>query len=356
MTWLDTYGWNAHFEQAFSSFRTSGLEPARIIEEQRGMYRLITEDGEARAEIAGRLRQGGEGDQPAVGDWVAIRIEPGGGRSVIQQVLERQSKISRRSAGRTMREQVLAANLDTVFMVTSCNEDFNPRRIERYLTMICESGASPVVLLNKADLSQDARALVRLAESVTLDVPVLGLSAKFDGDLETLSPYLRTGKTVALLGSSGVGKSTILNRLLGREEQAVQEVREEDARGRHTTRSRQLFLLPGGGLVIDTPGLREVALWVSGSGLGQAFADIEDLASQCKFQNCNHSSEPDCAIRSAVENGTLAAERLESYYKLRKELEHLERRTDPAAQSKEKQRRKTIHKNLRAGHKKGKSR
>ena len=352
MSLLRTYGWNAHFEAAFEALDTTDLEPGRIIEEQRGMYRVLAGAGECRAEIAGRFRQLGSGDQPAVGDWVAIQSEPGGG-IIVRHVLERQSKISRRGAGRAVREQVLAANLDVVFIVTSCNEDFNPRRIERYLTMIWESGASPVVLLNKTDLAHDSPELIAQGEAVSLGVPVHGVSAKQAAGLEPLSPYLQPGRTLALLGSSGVGKSTILNRLLGQEVQAVQEVREEDAKGRHTTRSRQLFLLPGGALVLDTPGLREVALWVTDSGLGQAFADVEQLSRDCKFQDCAHGSEPDCAVQSAIEGGTLAEDRLENYRKLRRELEHLERKANPAAQANTKQRWKTIHKNLRDGRKKG---
>lgn len=353
MTWLRTYGWNAHFEKAFEALGSADLEPGRIIEEQRGMYRIMAGAGEIRAEIAGRLRLLGPGDQPAVGDWVAIQADPGAGGIIIRQVLDRQSKISRKGAGSAVREQVLAANLDTVFMVTSCNEDFNPRRIERYLTMIWESGASPVVLLNKTDLAGDSQELVELAEAVTLGVPVHAVSAKRDTGLDSLTPYLQPGKTLALLGSSGVGKSTILNRLLGQEVQAVQEVRGDDARGRHTTRSRQLFLLPSGALVLDTPGLREVALWVSDSGLGRAFADIGQLAADCRFQDCVHRSEPDCAVIAAVEGGALSPARLENYHTLRKELEQLKRKADPAAQANSKQRWKTIHKSLRGGRKKG---
>ena len=348
---LRSHGWDEHFEAAFAALGSTDLRPARVVEEQRGMFRVVTASGELRAEIAGRLRKPGAGPLPAVGDWVALQGDTDG--AVIQQVLERRSKISRKLPGRTTREQVLAANLDTVFMVTSCNEDFSPRRVERYLTMIWESGASPVVLLNKSDLTDDPQALAVQAEAVALGVPVHTVCATCDGGLDPIEPYLCPGRTVALIGSSGVGKSTIVNRLMGREVQAVREVREEDAKGRHTTRSRQLFLLPGGALVLDTPGLRELALWITDSGLGQTFADVEELAGGCRFQDCLHVSEPDCAVRAAVDDGRLAAERVESYHKLRRELEHLESKADPKARADIERRWRTIHKNVRAARKKG---
>jgi len=348
---LGSYGWDEHFAAAFAATDTTDCEPARVIEAQRGMFRVMTADCELRAETAGRLRQEGAGPLPAVGDWVVLQKLTEG--AMIHGVLERKGKISRKLPGKSTREQVLAANLDTVFMVTSCNEDFSPRRVERYLTMIWESGARPVVLLNKTDLVDDAGDLTTQAKDVALGVPVHGVCANTDGGLAPIEPFLIPGTTIALIGSSGVGKSTIVNRLMGQEVQVVEEIREEDGKGRHTTRSRELFLLPGGALMLDTPGLRELALWITDSGLGQTFADIEAFARNCRFLDCVHQSEPECAVKAAVDQGHLAADRLESYHNLRKELEHLERKADPEAQGNLKRRWRAIHKDVRAARKKG---
>jgi ribosome biogenesis GTPase len=347
---LKAYGWDAHFESAMAELGTNELVPGRVVEEQRGMVRLMTAAGECRAELAGRMRQGG--DWPTVGDWVAVQ-SLAKSRGLVHHVLPRKSKISRKAPGKQTQEQVLAANLDTVFMVTSCNDDHSLRRIERYLTMIWESGARPVVLLNKSDLTDDLSGFVQGTEAGSLGVAVHAICALRDDGLDPMRPYLDRGMTVALIGSSGVGKSTIVNRLMGEEVQGVREVRGDDAKGRHTTRSRQLFLIPGGALILDTPGLRELALWMTDSGLDQTFADIAELAAGCRFDACSHGNEPDCAVRNAIAEGTLASERVESYGKLRRELEFLERRTDPAARANAKSRWREIHKSVRIARDKG---
>jgi ribosome biogenesis GTPase len=348
---LRGWGWDARFESVFDALGIPDCQPARVIEAQRDALRVVTGSGERQAQVAGRLLQEGVGPLPAVGDWVAVHVLPD--TVIVHAVLERRTKISRKLPGKSTREQVLAANVDTVFMVTSCNVDFNPRRVERYLAMIWESGARPVVLLNKSDLVADSASLVHEAEAVAPGVAVHTVCATSGSGLAALAPHLKRAETIALLGSSGVGKSTIVNRLMGADVQVVRETREGDDRGRHTTASRHLFRLPSGALLLDTPGLRELALWSTDSGLEQVFSDIEALAEGCRFQDCAHTNEPDCAVKAAADEGRLPAERLESYLKLRKELEYLERKSDPEAGSNVKRRWRTIHKNMRTARKRG---
>ena len=343
---LEDLGWNEFFAAAFLPHARQELVPARVIREGRGVYGVATGDRELAAAAAGRLWHGDEGGgQPAVGDWVAVRLptlpeEPG----LIRAILPRKSKFSRKAAGARTDEQVVAANVDTVFLMTGLDHDYSPRRIERYLAAAWESGADPVLLLNKADLDDELQEHVLEIEGIALGLPVHAISAKTGEGVEALLPYLGRGRTASVLGSSGVGKSTLINRLLGSDVQRIGPVRASDDTGRHTTTHRELFLLPGGGLILDTPGMRELQLWEAEEGLGAAFADIEELAAGCRFSDCRHSGEPGCAVEEAVASGELASERLESWRKLQRELEHVRIRQDELARLREKQRIKAIHK------------
>jgi ribosome biogenesis GTPase len=296
-------------------------------------YRLATGDGECQGELAGRLRHTAatRGELPVVGDWVLVAVRPGEGRATIQRVLARRSQFSRGAAGRSSAEQIVAANIDTVLLVTSFNRDFNVRRIERYLALTWESGATPVVVLNKADLCTDHERWRDEMEVVSQGVPVLVTSALRGDGIDGLTEVLRSSGTTALLGSSGVGKSSLVNALLGDRRQSTLEIRDDDDRGRHSTTSRQLFALPGGGLLLDTPGMRELQIWDAEAGLEHAFADVEALASECRFRDCAHAGEPGCAVAAAIERGDIAAARLESYHRLKREDEFLRLRHDEHA-------------------------
>jgi ribosome biogenesis GTPase len=321
---------------------------ARVVSQQRGLWRITGDFAESWAEASGTLRAASEagGDWPAVGDWVAAEVVAGG-RPLIQTVLPRRSKFTRKVAGRRVEEQVIAANVDTAFVVMALDGDFNPRRLERFLAQCWESGARSVIVLNKTDDCDDVAARVAEVESIAAGVPIFAVSARTGDGLEALNSLLVPGQAIVLLGSSGVGKSTLLNHFLQRDAQAVRAVRESDSRGRHTTTSRELFALPGGALLIDTPGLRELQLWSAGEGVEQAFSDIEELAARCRYGDCGHTTEPDCAVQAAIAEGRLDPARLENQRKLQREQAFLQRKIDPEARQKQKDRTKVLHRGAR---------
>ena len=316
-------GWTETFACHFEPFAREGLVAARIAVEHRTKYGVYTERGEAEAALTGRARheEAARIDRPAVGDWVAMAPPPPGGAGAIHAVLPRASAFTRKVAGHQHEEQVVAANIDVAFLVTSLNAELSPRRLERYLTLAWKSGARPVVVLTKADLAADPAALVREVEAVAVGVSVLLTSAKTGLGIEELRGLLADHKTGTVLGSSGVGKSTLMNALAGWERQDTGRIRVADDRGRHTTTRRELVRMPGGGLLIDTPGMRELQLNEAGDGLLSAFDDIAELAKGCTFRDCGHGSEPGCAVKDAVAAGRLSTERLESFHKLVRELE-----------------------------------
>jgi ribosome biogenesis GTPase len=330
---LEDLGWTPRFAEAFAPHAADGLEPGRVSLEHTHIYRVLTPAGERLARVSGRLRHGaaGRADFPAVGDWVALEPAPAGHDMRIRAVLPRATHFSRRAAGNPTEEQVVAANIDVVFLVSGLDNDFNPRRIERYLVTAWDSGASPVIVLNKADLVDDAAGYVREVQAIAADVPVLAVSAKDPATLTAIRERLAPGRTAALLGSSGVGKSSIVNALVGEDVLRTREVREWDSRGRHTTTGRQLILLPGGGILLDTPGMRELQLWDARESIPGAFSDIEGLAEGCRFRDCRHASEPGCAVTAAAAAGTLPSARLESFRKLQAEQAHLAAQQDERA-------------------------
>jgi ribosome biogenesis GTPase / thiamine phosphate phosphatase len=347
---LPELGWHAGLDAAFLPFAAAGLEPARVAVAYGATFRVYTRDGDELADLAGRLRHeaASRRDLPAVGDWVAVkRTSIEGGRATIQGVLPRKSLFSRKAAGDETTEQILAANVDTAFLMTGLDRDFNLRRIERYLVMTWESGASPVVVLNKADLEGDLDARRDDAQAVALGVPILVISARERTGLEQLDQYLQPGQTIVVLGSSGVGKSTLINRLLGEDRLRTREVREDDQRGRHTTTHRELVRLPSGALLIDTPGMRELQLWSSDTGVVEAFDDIAALAEDCHFADCGHETEPRCAVKQAVAEGRLDVARLENYHKLQKELSYLATRQDALAQQGQKKKLRAMFRAIR---------
>lgn len=345
---LQSLGWSQFFASRFAAYATDGYSVGRVAIEYRGAYLLYTEQGEVTAEVTGKFRHQAHDSQdfPAVGDWVVMRMASAQ-QATIHAVLPRQSQFSRKVAGARTEEQLVATNIDTVLLVSGLDQNFNPRRIERYLTLTWNSGANPVIVLNKADLCPDLTDCLAAVESIAPAVPVVVLSALQQQGLNQLQPYLQPGKTVVLLGSSGVGKSTITNQLLGADRQAIQAVRQGDHQGRHTTTHRELLPLPNGSLLIDTPGMRELQLWAGEDSLQSTFSDIEALAEQCRFRNCCHQQEPGCAVQQAIDQGDLDPDRWFSYQKLQRELAYQLRQQDQRAQLEEKAKWKKIHKVMR---------
>src|SRR6266568_4959490 len=345
---LSRWGWNPYFEALWGDGDRGNAVPARVIAQQRRFWRVAGDFGEGWAEAAGRLRDAADGgaEWPAVGDWVAVELHDASA-AVIREVLPRRTQFVRKSPGKQIEEQVIAANVDTALLVSALDGDFNPRRVERYLAQCWESGARPVIVLNKADTCEDARDRAAEMEKIAIGMEVCVVSAKTGQGFGELEEFLRPGSTLVLLGSSGVGKSTIANRLLGQMVQEVQPVRESDSRGRHTTTSREIFMLPGAALLIDTPGLREMQLWDAEQGVAQTFADIDALAAQCRFGDCRHEGEPGCAVQAALSAGTLDPARLENRRKLLREQEFLRRKMDPEARQVEKQRIKQLMREVR---------
>ncbi len=342
---LSSLGWSAAWAEQLTRFPHA--LPGRISAEHRGAYRLLAAAGELAAEVDGKLRHAAAGrlDFPAVGDWVACSPLDGG-RAIVHGILPRRTAIVRKAAGSGLAEQLIAANVDVLFLVSGLDGDYNLRRIERYVALAWEGGAQPVVLLNKADLCPDVADVLDELRLTGWGVPVHPVASSTGAGFEQLARYLTAGTTVALVGSSGVGKSTLANRLLGGERLRTGAVRAGDDRGRHTTTARELLLLPGGGVLIDTPGMRELHLWLGADGLSETFADIAELAAGCRFADCAHAGEPGCAVAAAL-GTSLDPARLENYRKLLREQAFLERKVDAGAQAAARERWKRLHRDAK---------
>jgi ribosome biogenesis GTPase len=345
---LDELGWRGQLEAYFNEYEP-GLIPGRVAVEHRSLYRVLTTDGDITAELSGRMRHhaAGVADLPVVGDWVALEMIPGSDHARIHHLLPRWSRFSRKAPGEATEEQIIAANIDTVFIVTGLDDNFNLRRIERYLVLSWESGARPVIVLNKADLADELEERIAETERIAQGVPVIAISARDADARAQLLPYIGAGETVALLGSSGVGKSTLANLLAGMELQRTQEVSDMVGKGKHTTTHRELIPLRSGGMIIDSPGMREIGLWSSAESLHETFEDIESLVEQCRFRDCGHGGDPGCALDAAVADGTVDEARVRSYMKMLREMAWLDRRQDARAMIAEKQRWKAITRSVR---------
>ena len=344
---LESLGFGPFFAAQRALLDRPDLVPARIAGEGPGCYQLLGCRSRL-GELSGRLRHDLSGpERPAVGDWVAVADGGPSDRAIVHHVFDRRTAMVRRAAGTGDRPQIVAANADAFLIVTSANRDLNPRRVERYLSAVLDSGAEPVLVLNKIDLAPDGvAAMVSVLEAVAQGATVVPVSAATGENIGALDVQLGRGRTAGLVGSSGVGKSSLVNRILGHELQPAAPVG-DDGRGRHTTTRRELIAIPGGGLLVDTPGMRELGLFDDDGGLAASFADIAGLAGSCRFRDCAHQGEPHCAVEAAVASGQLDPARLASYRKLLRELAAIERRTDPVARARHRQHWKAVHASLR---------
>lgn len=349
---ISDYGWSDALQIAFERHAAAGLSPARVVAHHRGLWRLVTSTGECAGRLSGRFAaEAAAGEHPAVGDWLAISREADNdGDALIHALVPRTSAFARRAAG-GVGVQIVAANVDIAFLVAGLNNDLNPRRLERYLVAARDSGATPVVVLTKLDLSSDAEGERQAVVDIAAGAPVVTLSALTGEGLKGLERWLQPGVTAALLGSSGAGKSTLLNALAGQDLMSTGAVREADDRGRHTTTHRELFRLPGGALLIDTPGMRELGLVADDAALDESFTDVTALITACRFGDCKHTTEPGCAILAGLADKSLSAERWQSYLKLERELAFAARKDDAAAEAAHRARWKQINKTQREKYK-----
>lgn len=350
---LNKSGWNPFFKEHFTSFRNKGFSAARISAENKNNYLLITEFGEVTGEVTGKLlfTSDSPATLPKTGDWVVVTMHDNNSHAIIHEILPRRTKISRKSADRKTEEQVIAVNTDIVFIMQSLDENLNVNRLRRYLAAMYQTGLELVILLSKCDLDGSAEKIENIKKAAPENI-VIPISSLQNIGVDEVKQQLYNSKTAVIIGSSGVGKSTLINTLLGEELIKVQEVRNSDSKGRHTTTRRELFLLPDGGIIIDTPGMRELALWNADEGIARTFSSFEELTFQCRFSDCTHTHETNCAVREAVENGQISTEEYENYLKLRKELNYLELRQNKLLQIEEKRKWKSIHKELKHFYKK----